>query len=166
MCVYHMYTLETTEPTDQKEPSAYDLLHAELKQHAKKAHHFQKQDISYQEEVDNYTHVGSCDFYIVWNKQEPMEQHDVREILFAMANHKPIILLEVPAFDSSVRLFGRQLIEKNLNKFLLCDITMLDASDLGDFMQNIAGHKTHYALTQHDEVLIKADVKEYFRALL
>jgi hypothetical protein len=75
-------------------------------------------------------------------------------------------MLETPSFTKEVRLFGRDLIVKSLNKILLCDITLLDAKDLGSLIQNIAGYPTNYLLTQHERALIRSSVKTYFRALL
>jgi len=121
---------------------------------------------TYLEEVNLYQSIIAADMHIVCNRYNDLKNSDISEILFAMINRKPVVLLNFPIFAKDVNLFARDVIKNRLNKLLLCDITIFDRPDLQEFIRNATSQPINYMFTRHEEVLIRSRTRAHFRKLL
>lgn len=115
---------------------------------------------------ERFLEIETSDAYILENKPEAINNTQALEMSHAMLAGKPIIILDTPRFEDSTSLFLREVIMSRLNKIMVCDISVLDNTDLKSFLSSLMNGPFNYSLTKHEVALIKSRRRELFRKLL
>lgn len=115
--------------------------------------------------LDNFDLIKQNDTYILYSHHVPITKEVALEIMYAMLNNKPIIMLHPPVFSKDIDLFSREAITKRINKIMICDLQVLSEDDLHTFLHNTAQDRVNYVVTKRETVQIKSRLKAYFRNL-
>lgn len=122
--------------------------------------------MTYDDELQYYSSIAEASLHLICNKGNALDDRATREVLFAILRRKPVVLLHPPAFSADSPMFARELIMDRLSKFLICDLEMLDDTDLQSFLENSAAEPINYVLTKHETTLIRSLLRAHFRNLL
>src|SRR6266702_737609 len=119
----------------------------------------------YESNLDYYETTAASDAYIVNNEDGIITDWMARGILYAMLQHKAILLLHKPAFDQTVGIFVREVLLAHVDQFLIFDILTTDKATVLEQLQGTA-QSVDYDLNARDITIIKAIIRKHFRELL
>lgn len=115
-------------------------------------------------DISRYKLIHNCDICVVPNQNKALDPETSLQISYAMIERRPIIMHDVPTFDTAVNPFIKQFILNKLNKFFLLNFTVLEENELSSFIQSVMGAQ-NYVLTRNQVILIKAQMRAHFREL-
>lgn len=119
----------------------------------------------YESELHLYESIATSAVHIIANHDGTLSETLALQILYAMLLHKPVILMAEPTFDESVDVFARQTLRLHQDQFAIADLAKLSDKKLAVILK-AATKPTAYQLNDHEEALIKTDIRRYFRWLL
>ena len=119
----------------------------------------------YESNLDFYESTIASDVYIVDNANGLVTEAMARGMLFAMLNHKPILLLKRPTFCSHVGAFMRHTVMKHLDQCIILDVLRGNEEVVRERLASIPT-SVDYSLTQSDATLVRAIIRRHFRELL
>ncbi len=119
----------------------------------------------YESNLDYYETTAASDAYVVDNDDGVVTDWMARGILYAMLQHKPILLLHKPVFDQTVGAFVRELLLAHADQFLIFDILTADKAAVLEQLRGTA-QSVDYGLSARDRTIIQAIIRKHFRELL
>jgi len=114
-----------------------------------------------------YQAIAAHDFHIIFNERAGtigyLDSTLALEMLYAMVQHRPIVLLHSPVFQPDVDTFARDTIERHLNRIVIGNLSTLDIVDTVYLLRNVASQPIWYMLSNGDKRIIANHVRAYFR---
>lgn len=114
-----------------------------------------------------YQDIARHDFHVVANEHDGLpgclDGNMAREMLYAMLQRRPIILLHAPLFQTDVDTFTREIIERQLQRIIICNVTALDMADALYLLRNVASQPVWYMLSNREKRIVTDRVRAYFR---
>lgn len=117
----------------------------------------------YNRELEFYESIASSSFHVLYN-DGPISDDTALEILYAVLKNRPIVVIDTLVFAKNVSSFGRDLIMQHAEKFHMVDVPELELSELNELLRAIK--PIDYHLLGSERLLISAQIKAHFRALL
>lgn len=114
----------------------------------------------------HYDCIADARVHIVVNNKGRISNEMAREISFAMLKNKPIIMMHTPVFEETVEWLYRLQLAPRDNKFIYCDLNILDDDDTLACIESSAAKSVSYQLTNSEIRRINYSLKVYFRELL
>lgn len=128
---------------------------------------YSKHPSNYSQAEFDFAELRDSDALVIPNKIDvPSSNEAIIHILYAMLLSKPIILYAPLSFNEDVDGFTKSVINTRLSKLIICDLTMLDERDTETLLRNTLNSTINYVLTKHQQTLIRAKLRAYFRRLL
>lgn len=117
----------------------------------------------YGEEVAFYESIARSPFHIIYNDAE-INDRVGSQILYAILKNRPIIMTGTPIFSQQLHPFISEVIVNHFHDFHSINLPQLDLSELQELFGKLK--RTNYRLTRSEEVLMRAQIRAHFRALL
>lgn len=141
-----------------------DQLSERLRQYGNKVHVNDGTQNGYAALVEHFENIADSHILIVLSRE--LSQTAINQVLYAMLLDKPIVLgaLAVKKRWS----FDTEVISKRLDKILAGNFEILENDDLNSFLNNIMSSSptVNYVLTNHEKILIRAQLRSFFRSSL
>ena len=119
----------------------------------------------YEANVDYYEAIKTSDIYVVDDEHGLITESMARGILYAMLQHKPIVLQAPPVFCEHVSTLVRRMILDRLNQYVVLDLQHSDEGVIREQLKNLP-QAVDYHLSPHRITLIQAIIRNHFRELL
>lgn len=117
----------------------------------------------YNNELFFYESIAASTFHILYN-DGAVDKDIARQIIYAILKNRPIVMIGELAFAKEVSSFTRELITSHMDQFHIVDLVELDLTELSRLFTKIK--PIDYQLLSIEKILINAQVKAHFRALL
>lgn len=127
--------------------------------------HIVSQHRDYASLVHNFAHIKEAQL-IIFNSYAPMSALDTFYVAYAMLQKKPVFFYGPPAFAPDCEPIFKEIITHRLNKCIIADLCMLDASDRAAITDFKTGAEVNYVLTNHVTTLLKGRLRALFRDAL
>lgn len=122
---------------------------------------------AYERAIAYYQAIATHDFHVVFNEHRQLQGYIdeklAQEMLFAMLQRRPIMLLHMPQFQTDVDTFAREIIERHLRQIIVGNLPELDIVDTTYLLRNVASQPIWYMLNNRDSRLIANRIRAYFR---
>lgn len=122
-----------------------------------------KHSRSYITTMARFENIARANILIVLDGR--LTEFSVNEILYAILLKKPIITNAVNL--TGAQYLSKEVISKRLGKMFLGNFSQLSDEDLGSFLADISStsQTVNYVLTHHETILIRAQLRSFFRKL-
>lgn len=117
----------------------------------------------YDKELALYESIATSPFHIVFNDGDITEPV-ARQILYAMAKNRPILMTGAPTFSATLSPFMRDTIITHMQQFHSINLPELEPGEVKNLISRVGPQD--YNLTSNEKTLIQSGVKAHFRKLL
>jgi hypothetical protein len=114
-------------------------------------------------EVALFETIGAARFHIMYN-DDAINETAGRQILYAMAKHRSILMTGTPTFTGDISPFTRDTILAHVQQFHSINLPELDIDELKVLISKLT--QKDYRLAEGEKVLINSRIKAHFRRLL